>query len=184
MLVCAAAFYAGPLITFAAGSRLYLEYEGTAADKGTPTNEFATIAPSGHSCFVNEPNGALKTNGKPTDKAVFTPTEVDRHCTEPTDTVTGFISQITVSSAGIYTITAKPKIALSIPGPCTYEASKLQGPIALESFGIPHGSWTDFFVSLKRNARVSGRSCAKTLSAYVETGFGPPPNRLYELVTE
>jgi hypothetical protein len=133
---------------------LFLKHEGKILVAGATVDAGVIVTIGGNGCFEFF-GGKLSTNGKPKDKAGFT--EVfPQECTSGYS-LTGLAKTVEVTSKGQYVIKASPKLALTTPGPCVYEASKLQG-----TFPVPGPVVTaSLSGTAKLNKKLSNGTCAK-----------------------
>jgi hypothetical protein len=138
-----------------AASPLFLKSKGgVVAPPGTPTKGVLYAQIGGYYCYQYV-NGALASNATPKDKAKFSAIEA-AGCAEGSPA--GLMKEVELTSKGQFTMKFGPKLAITVPGPCVYEASKLKG-----TFTIPGITYTNTFSGVgKLNKKLSLGTCAKT----------------------
>lgn len=102
--------------------------------------------------------GEVLTNARPKDKLVFGAPE-ESECLEEGYGVSGALKQVVLTSAGAATLSFKPKLSITEPGPCVYEFARLTGvfPATIEVDIEGDGAG-------KLRQKLSGRGCASTRS--------------------
>ncbi len=113
-----------------AATRLVLTENGSTVAPGEYALDYHLIFDGG---CLQAAKGEVLTNDRPQDKLVFGAPE-ESECLEEGFAVTGALKQVLLSSAGVATLTFKPKLAITEPGPCVYEFARLTGtfPAAVE----------------------------------------------------
>jgi hypothetical protein len=131
-------------------------------EMGTPatvgTNELSFQSPE---CAIDS-HGTVLTNGKPKDKFGFEP-PFARFCA-PGVSISGAITQVLVTATGKWTTMAKPKVAITEPGPCVYEFSKFTF-----TFEVTRGLETTGTATGKLNKKTSAAGCGPTLTSAIVT---------------
>ncbi len=174
VLLTASLLVSGAVTAGAASAHsLVLKAEGTIAPVGTVSFVEMTINVEGNpsNCDFGEYNGRLVTNSQPTDTVTNAiPVELN-HCSAGTS-IAGTITEAAITSKGRLTLKASPKLALTVPGGCTYEMSKLTA-----SFPVPGFAYSSAESAKAKLSKTSSRSCAK--SAHIEggvaVGLNEPP---------
>jgi len=75
---------------------------------------------------LQESQGQLLINAKPTDKLEFAP-PIESECLESGYSQTGVLKKITLKSTGAATLSFSPKLEITEPGPCVYSFSRFTG---------------------------------------------------------
>ncbi|HXB14896.1 MAG TPA: hypothetical protein VNV44_04035 [Solirubrobacteraceae bacterium] len=127
MVLLAAASGAG-----AAKQKLVLKDYGTPAAPGWKAGEQLTVTHNGETCYAST-EGIVETNTMVKDQLSFYPFYLP-FCLESespeykiSQGSTGErTSKVTIASNGQLQVSLTPKLAITMPGPCTYEWSKLK----------------------------------------------------------
>jgi hypothetical protein len=144
-----------PVGAGAATSRLILTENEAVVAAGAPAASYYLTFDGG---CLQESDGTVLSNDKATDRLAFG-APVESECLEEGFAVAGGVSQVLLKSSGLATLKFKPKLAITEPGPCLYEFSKLTGEfpatIEVDIEGTGEG---------KLKARLSSPSCEKSRS--------------------
>lgn len=179
-----AAIVTGTLMSFAVGASaaaahsLVLKAEGLVVPLHSVSFVEMTINVKGNpsNCDFGEYNGRLESNSAPIDQITNTKPGVElNHCSAGAS-IAGNITEARITSKGKLTISASPKLALTIPGgagSCTYEMSKLKA-----KFNVPTGeAFSPSETGKAKRSATSPASCAKSveIEGGVAVGLNEPP---------
>lgn len=125
---------------------------------------------------VDDARGSVVTNGMPKDKLSFE-APFDHECVNAGYSSSGHISSATVGN-GTIKFSMAPKLAITAPGPCVYEFSRLTGHFQVPGAGLE----TDAEMKGKLNKSASARGCAtKTTTKVGVQVAGPVSHRDLEV---
>ena len=131
MLLALAAILAAAVASPAAAApRLVLSENGVVVSPGDYASSYYLEFDGG---CLQAAEGTVLTNDRRTDSLTLGP-PVESECLEEGFAVSGSIRSVKLSSAGVATLKAGPKLTIAEPGPCVYAFSKLTGafPAAIE----------------------------------------------------
>ena len=164
----------GALTAAAASAHsLVLKAEGVLVPVGSTSFVEMTINVQGNAsnCDFGSYDGRLLSNSAPKDAISDSlPVELN-HCSAGTS-IAGTITQVRITSKGKLKITANPKLALTIPGECTYETGKLTA-----TFPVPGTAFSPEISGKAKASKTSAASCAKSarIEGGVAVGLNEPP---------
>jgi len=161
---------------------LIIKSAGAEAPVSSTAEELLVISRGAELCF-GEGVGELETNGRPVDQLSFPSfwnrsgcqhnVNVEYHLSRLTATV------VTVASNDTAQVKFEPKLAVTIPGPCTYEYGRLKF-----SFSSGYTESPSITVAAKLHKKGSNPGCAAEESlTFREILSDPKTGSPYELET-
>ena len=166
-LLTAALVAAAPAGATAKAPALILENGGTPLKQDARVKlEVGLLFDETSLCYLHQETGELKTNLKPTDKVTFAKAG-SVVCEGGEQLLKGFVRHAALTSVGTLSLIAKPVLAITKPGQCTYDASELTG-----TFLVP-GRLEDVLVSAPAtlDAKDSAPTCAATTTIQGDASF-------------
>lgn len=139
---------------------LLLKAQGKTLPAGSPVKGSVYFYLSGAGSCELGLNGALTSNGQPTDTASFTGYNY-YYCEGAVGGHSGFVEEIQLTSKGKLTVKASPPLTVEAPGPCVYEIKTFKGKV-----GLP-GTLLGVALSGKftLNRTLSAATCTKKIKA-------------------
>lgn len=142
---------------------------------GAPTGAELLVDVALGEC-VDDAHGSVVTNGMPKDKLSFE-APFDHECVHAGYSYSGHISAAVVGN-GTVKLSMAPKLAITAPGPCVYEFSRLTGRFQVPGAGLETN--TEMKGKLNRSASAGGCATKTTTKVGVQVA-GPVSHRNLEV---